>query len=79
MQEIWIRDHFKTDIAKEPDKNNNPINITQFDIKNAVKKMGKNKATSVDGVSDLIFQRKEIEKFTFRKLNQHFPQYEDNK
>ena len=55
MQEIWIKEHFKAEIAKEPDKNNNPINITQFDIMKAVKKMGKNKATSVDGVSDLIF------------------------
>ena len=42
-------------IAKEPDKAINPTYITQFDIIRAIKKMGKNKAQSIDGVSDLIF------------------------
>ena len=35
---------------------------------NAIKKMGKNKATSIDGVADLIFQHKEIEKYANRRL-----------
>ena len=44
MQESWIRNHFKTDLAKGPEMNKNPIYISNWDIMKAIKKMGKNKA-----------------------------------
>ena len=44
----------------------------------AIKKMGKNKATSIDGVSDIIFQEKEIKDYAYRRLEHHFLRYGDN-
>lgn len=33
------------------------IKVTTFEVLAAMHKMGKNKATSVDGVSDIIFRK----------------------
>jgi hypothetical protein len=57
MNMEWIEDQFCTIKAKREKVIERPIIITTQEVIDGMKSIGKNKAPSIDGIMDIVFQK----------------------
>ena len=65
----WIQTHFQSTKAKKCHRCINPIYIDPMIVRNAIYKMGKNKAQSHDGIMDIIFKAEEWDRIRIDGYN----------
>ena len=59
MNEVWIREQFRSDLWNNDVIIGTKIQITKNDVLYALNHIGKKKAPSVDGMSDALFEPSE--------------------
>ena len=69
MNEEWIKEQFQSKSISANAIDNDRILITRLDVTRAMKHIGRKKAASVDGMSDILFETSEWMKLRDRGYN----------